>query len=111
MDLTFHPRFDCAICPTRCDGRSKSAYAFEDGVPLFIIWRVKRPCLGEGYWDQHIGPLIAIGNRYRDHRTWRRASTDSDYVDGEHKGVVVNYHFSLRELRPLEELLLQMAEL
>jgi hypothetical protein len=204
MDLTFRPRFDCAICPTRCDGRSKSAYVFEDdvalseaaedwlaghlgdaldvdvykapaqrhglpdlalirgdrvlarvevkaqgrafmavqrllpeadllpyetvalnlsdikryaaqyrldGVPLFIIWRVKRPCLGEGYWGQHIGPLIAIGNRYRDHRTWRRASTDSDYVGGEHKGVVVNYHFSLRELRLLEELLLQMAEL
>jgi hypothetical protein len=204
MDLTFRPRFDCAICPTRCDGRSKSAYVFEDdvalseaaedwlaghlgdaldvdvykapaqrhglpdlalirgdrvlarvevkaqgrafmavqrllpeadllpyetvalnlsdikryaaqyrldGVPLFIIWRVKRPCLGEGYWGQHIAPLIAIGNRYRDHRTWRRASTDSDYVDGEHKGVVVNYHFSLKELLPLEALVEQMAGL
>jgi len=204
MDLTFHPRFDCQLCPTRCDGRSKSAYVFEDdvalseaaedwlarhlsdvlgvdvykapaqrqglpdlalirgdrvlarvevkaqgrafmavqrllpgadllpyetvalnlsdirryaaqyrldGVPLFIIWRVKRPCLGEGYWGQHIGPLIAIGNRYRDQRTWRRASTDSDYVDGEHRGVTVNYHFSLKELLPLEELVVEMAGL
>ncbi len=34
MDLTFHPRFDCAICPTRCDGRSKSAYIFEEDVAL-----------------------------------------------------------------------------
>lgn len=202
MDLTFHPRFDCAICPTRCDGRSKSAYIFEedvalseaaeewlaghladalavdvyrapaqrhglpdlalirgdrvlarvevkaqgrafmavqrllpqadllpyetvalnlsdikryaaqyrlDGVPLYLIWRVKRPCLGEGYWGQHIGPLMAIGDRYRERRTWRRASTDSDYVDGQHRGVTVNYHFSLKELLPLAELVEEMA--
>ncbi len=82
-----------------------------DGVPLFIIWRVKRPCLGEGYWGQHIGPLIALGNRYREQRTFRRASTDSDIVDGQHRGVTVNYHFSLQELLPLEELLLMLAEL
>ncbi len=202
MDLTFHPRFDCTICPTRCDGRSKRAYIFEedvalseaaeewlaghladalavdvyrapaqrhglpdlalirgdrvlarvevkaqgrafmavqrllpqadllpyetvalnlsdikryaaqyrlDGVPLYLIWRVKRPCLGEGYWGQPIGPLMAIGDRYRERRTWRRASTDSDYVDGEHRGVTVNYHFSLKELLPLAELVEQMA--
>ncbi len=34
MDLTFQPRFDCQLCPTRCDGRSKSAYVFEDDVAL-----------------------------------------------------------------------------
>lgn len=204
MDLTYAPHFNCELCPTRCDGRSKSAYVFEDdvalseaaedwlaghladalgvdvykapprrhglpdlalirgdrvlarvevkaqgrafmavqrllphanllpyetvalnlsdikryaaqyrmdGVPLFLIWRVKRPCLGEGYWGQHIEPLMQIGNRYRDHRTWRRASTDSDYVEGEHRGVTVNYHFSLRELLPLAELLPLLAAL
>lgn len=204
MDLTFHSRFDCQLCPTRCDGRSKSAYVFEDdvalseaaedwlaghlsdvlgvdvykapaqrhglpdlalirgdrvlarvevkaqgrafmavqrllpeadllpyetvalnlsdirryaaqyrldGVPLFIIWRVKRPCLGEGYWGQHIEPLMAIGNRYRDQRTWRRASTDSDVVDGQHRGVTVNYHFSLKELLPLDALVVEIAGL
>lgn len=202
MDLTFQPRFDCAVCPTRCDGRSKGAYVFEDdvalseaaedwlashlsdvlgvdvykapaqrhglpdlalirgdrvlarvevkaqgrafmavqrllpqadllpyetvvlnlsdirryaalyradGVPLYVIWRVKRPCLGEGYWGQHVAALIAIGNRFRDARTYRRASTDSDYVDGQHYGVTVNYHFSLRELLPLEELMPMLA--
>ena len=31
-DLEFSPRFDCAICPTRCDGKSKSEYVFEDDV-------------------------------------------------------------------------------
>lgn len=198
MDLTFQPRFDCQLCPTRCDGRSKAAYVFEEdvalsagaeawlaehlavalgvevrsappqrrglpdlellrdtkllarvevkaqgrafmaverllpqadlrpyetvalnlsdirryaalyraeGVPLFVVWRVKRPCLGEGYWGHHIEALMAVGNRYRDRRVWRRASTPSDVVDGEHRGVTVNYHFSLRELLPLEELL------
>lgn len=204
IDLTYGSRFDCAICPTRCDGRSKSAYVFEedvalseeaedwlarhladqlrvdvykaparshgppdlalirgdrvlarvevkaqgrafmaverllpaadlrpyetvalnlsdirryaalyrdDHVPTFLIWRVKRPCLGEGYWGQHIEPLMAIGSRYRDARTFRRASTDSDYEEGEHRGVTVNYHFSLCELLPLAEVVQQMAAL
>ena len=198
INLDYGPTFDCAICPTRCDGRSKTAYVFEDDVaaseaaedwlaehlasaldvdvykapaqrhgppdlalirgervlarvevkaqgrafmaverllpaadlrpyetvalnlsdikrytaqylanrvPTYLIWRVRRPCLGEGYWGQHIETLIEIGNHYRDARTFRRASTDSDYVDGEHRGVTVNYHFSLRELLPLERLL------
>lgn len=201
IDLTYSPRFDCAICPTRCDGRSKTAYVFEDdvaaseaaedwlaeqlaaaldvdvykapaqrhglpdlalirgdrvlarvevkaqgrafmaverllpaadlrpyetvalnlsdikryaaqfrsdGAPIWLIWRVRRPCLGEGYWGQHIAALIEIGNRYRDARTFRRASTDSDYVDGQHRGVTVNYHFSLRELLPLDRLIGEM---
>ena len=200
-DLEFSPRFDCAICPTRCDGKSKSEYVFEDDVaaseeaedwlaghlwmaldvdvytaparrhglpdlalirgdrvlarvevkaqgrafmaverllpdadlrpyetvalnlsdirryaaqyredqiPTYLIWRVRRPCLGEGYWGQHIDALIEIGNQYRDDRTWRRASTESDYVDGEHRGVTVNYHFSLRELLPLPTLVEEM---
>ncbi|MCB0227736.1 MAG: hypothetical protein KDH90_01085, partial [Anaerolineae bacterium] len=182
LDLTYSQRFDCAICPTRCDGRSKSEYVFEydvaeseeaedwlaehlwmaldvdvytaparrhglpdlalvrgdrvlarvevkaqgrafmaverllpnadlrpyetvalnlsdirryaaqyreNHIPTFIIWRVRRPCLGEGYWGQNIDALIDIGNHYRDDRTFRRASTDSDYVDGEHRGVTV----------------------
>lgn len=204
MDLTFQPRFDCELCPTRCDGRSKSAYIFEDDValseaaedwlaehlasalgvdvhkapaqrhglpdlalirgdrvlarvevkaqgrafmavqrllphadllpyetvalnfsdlkryaaqyradpvPTFIIWRVKRPCLGEGFWGQRLEILMAIGNRYRHKRTFRRASTASDIVDGEHRGVTVNYHFSLKELLPFDELLTQMSAL
>ena len=201
INLDYSAKFDCDVCPTRCDGRSKSEYVFEDDVaaseeaedwlaehlwmaldvdvytaparrhglpdlalvrgdrvlarvevkaqgrafmaverllpnaelrpyetvalnlsdirryaaqyrenhiPTFIIWRVRRPCLGEGYWGQNIETLIEIGNHYRDDRTFRRASTDSDYVDGEHRGVTLNYHFSLRELLPLETLLVHM---
>ena len=197
VDLNYSARFDCNICPTRCDGRSKSAYIFEDdvaaseaaedwlaeqlaaaldvdvykapgqrrglpdlalirgdrvlarvevkaqgrafmaverllpdadlrpyetvalnlsdirryaaqyrlsSVPTWLIWRVRRPCLGEGYWGQSIEALMEIGDHYREARTFRRSSTDSDYVDGEHLGVTVNYHFGLRELLPLETL-------
>ncbi|MCW3082182.1 hypothetical protein [Segetibacter sp.] len=32
------------------------------------------------------------------HRTFRRKSGDGDIVDGVHKGVTVNFHFSLKEL-------------
>jgi hypothetical protein len=43
--------------------------------------------------------------------TRRRVSTDSDYVDSEHRSVTVNYHFSLGELLPLEELVVEKARL
>ena len=42
--------------------------------------------------------------KYGEKRRYRRESTRSDFVNGVHKGVTVNYHFSLRELLPLEEL-------
>lgn len=194
LDLTFQRRFNCAVCSTRCDGRSKSAFIFTDdvalsaqaedwllqhltevlglpvrktigevhglpdleiirdhkviarvevkaqgrafmaierilprsnlrpyeaialnlsdleryialyqreGIPLFLVWRVQRPCLGEGYWGQSISRLQEIYQEYGDSRRYRRNSTLSDYVDGQHRGVTVNYHFSLRELLPL----------
>ncbi|WP_129677302.1 hypothetical protein [Candidatus Chloroploca sp. Khr17] len=194
FDLTFQPRFNCAICSTRCDGRSKSAFIFTDDValsvqaedwilqhfqevlglsvykaageihglpdleiirgqkiiarvevkaqsrafmsierllpksnlhpyeavalnlsdlkryitlyqrediPLFLVWRVQRPCLGEGYWGHSVTRLQEIYQHYQGDRRYRRRSTLSDYVDGQHCGVTVNYHFSLRELLPL----------
>lgn len=196
-DLRFQAKYNCAVCRTRCDSTSKSAYIFQDDVllsaeaedwltgrlssslamqvrktiaqahglpdlelvqnervvarvevkaqgrafmlvqqllphadlrpyetvalnlsdleryisyyqteqiPTFIIWRVRRPCLGEGYWGQHIEVLQHIRNRYGSRRRFRRRSTTSDYVDGQHKGVTVNYHFSLQELVPLEQI-------
>jgi GR25 family glycosyltransferase involved in LPS biosynthesis len=196
LDLNYQSRYDCDICPTRCDGRSKTTYIFEDDValsekaenwllnhlqavlgltvrkapaqahglpdleiirdnqvvgrvevkaqgrafmsvarllpqgnlrpyetlalnlsdleryialhkieqkPIYIVWRVKRPCIGEGYWGQSIETFSAIYAKYGVRRRYRRASTESDIVNGEHKGVTVNYHFSLRELLPLEE--------
>ncbi len=71
---------------------------------IYIIWRVQRPCLGLGFWGQHISVLKTILEEYGRKRRYRRRSTRSDYVNGVHKGVTVNYHFSLRELRYIDEL-------
>lgn len=195
VDLRFQEKYDCNLCQTRCDGRSKSEYVFKDdvalseeaedwvlnqlattmkltvkktvaeahGIPdieileddsvigrvevkaqgrtfmsvrrllpessllpyetvalnlsdlqryihikstdklhLFIVWRVRRPCLGEGYWGNEIGNLEEILMNIGSKRRFRRASTPSDYNDGIHKGVTVNYHFSLKELYHFE---------
>jgi len=43
--------------------------------------------------------LEKIYNTAKDKRRFRRKSGKGDIVDGIHKGVVVNYHFSLKELK------------
>ena len=74
-----------------------------DKLPLFIVWGLKnRPCIVPKnkvlFFYQHIEPLEKIYNHYKDQRRFRRASGSGDVVDGVHKGVVVNWHFSLAEL-------------
>jgi hypothetical protein len=80
-------------------------------VPLFLVWHVRRPCLGEGYWGAPITALERLWRRYGERRQFRRKSAPSDYVDGQHKGVVVNYHFSLNELESLDEVQLAIQRL
>jgi len=82
-----------------------------DQVPIFVIWHVSRPCLGSVYFGNEISVLESVLNLYRDKRTFRRASTKSDYVNGEHKGVVVNFHFSLKEMIDLEDIIQRIANL
>ena len=72
-------------------------------MPLFIIWGVlSRPCFIPvhkiHYYYQDIKILKTIYQHYGDKRRFRRRSGKGDVVDGQHKGVVVNYHFSLIEL-------------
>ncbi len=54
---------------------------------------------GKCFFSQNLDELQKIrlmdNNNYR---RFRRASGDGDMVNGVHKGVVVNYHFSIREL-------------
>ena len=75
----------------------------EEQKPIFIVWGLKnRPCIvpqgKEKFFYQHIEELQRIYNKYKEKRRFRRASGSGDVVDGEHKGVVVNWHFSLGEL-------------
>lgn len=69
--------------------------------PIFVVWWVRRPCIDQGYWGQRLEVLESLHQRYGSTRRFRRASTQSDVVDGVHKGVTVNYHFSLKELLPI----------
>ena len=51
------------------------------------------------YFHQNIQELEKIRlNDKNNSRKFRRASGIGDVVNGQHKGVLVNYHFSLNEL-------------
>lgn len=76
-------------------------------VPIYIMWVLaERPCiLGNKKamcFYNHIKEFERILSYYGDKRRFHRASGKGDVVDGQHKGVVVNYHFSISELKPFE---------
>jgi hypothetical protein len=73
------------------------------GVTTVILWvLLNRMCLvpqnGYRLFFQTLQELEKI---YGDNicRTFRRKSGEGDVVDGVHKGVTVNFHFSLKELK------------
>lgn len=72
--------------------------------PIFILWCVEnRPCIVPNektmYFYQDIKILKTIYDEVKDKRKFRRESGYGDVVNGKHLGVVVNYHFSLNELK------------
>jgi hypothetical protein len=76
----------------------------KEKLPIYVIWCVFcRPCVLQGkekrFFYQEIDILKEIRQADKfDARKYRRASGKGDVVAGKHKGVVVNYHFSLHEL-------------
>ena len=71
---------------------------------IFIFWVVlNRPCIvsvnDERYYYRLASELKPIYLTENDKRRFRRKSGEGDVVNGEHKGVTVNYHFSLKELK------------
>lgn len=74
-------------------------------VPIYVLWVLsERPCIvppgQHQYFYQNITVLEEIYNHYTNKRRFKRKSGKGDIVNNQHKGVVVNYHFSLRELLP-----------
>lgn len=74
---------------------------------IYIMWiLLNRPCIvkenSENFYIQDINNLQEIFNKEKEHRRFRRKSGVGDVVNGEHKGVVVNYHFSLNELNKVQ---------
>lgn len=75
-----------------------------ENVPTYIVWGLlNRPCVvpfGKlHYYHQNILGLKKIYEQQHRKRRFRRKTGKGDIVNGEHKGVVVNYHFSLKELK------------
>ncbi len=76
----------------------------DHNLQIFIFWALlNRPCvLGEeeaNYYYRLVSELKPIWQKEGDKRKFRRKSGKGDEVDGKHKGVTVNYHFSLKELK------------
>jgi len=101
------PEADLAPSETLALNQSDLIRYFEiyrkDPKPVFIVWGLKnRPCIvpqgKEKFYYQHIEELQRIYHKYKKKRMFRRASGEGDVIDGVHKGVVVNWHFSLGEL-------------
>lgn len=83
---------------------------------IFIAWVVSnRPCILKDtkklVFFQDIESLRKTFGVYDMKRRFRRRSGEGDVVNGEHKGVVVNYHFSLNELLNGVELLINAVNL
>lgn len=79
----------------------------EHGLVVFIFWAVlNRPCLipsnAAKYYYRLASELKPIWEREKDKRKFRRKSGEGDVVNGEHKGVTVNFHFSLNEMKVWE---------
>jgi hypothetical protein len=76
----------------------------KEKIPTFVLWCLKnRPCINFNnenfYCYQNIIELEKIRKTDSNNsRKFKRAAGIGDVVNGEHKGVLVNYHFSLNEL-------------
>lgn len=76
---------------------------------VYLMWCVEnRPCIVEPgktrYFYQSAARLKEIYTLFQDKRRFRRKSGYGDVVNGQHKGVVVNYHFSIDELEETQDL-------
>jgi hypothetical protein len=74
------------------------------GVTTVIVWvLLNRLCIVPNnsfkLFFQTSNALKAIYSTQKTYRTFRRKSGSGDVVDGVHKGVTVNFHFSLNELK------------
>lgn len=76
-------------------------------ISTSIVWvLLNRPCIIKEeqrlYFFQTIDKLKSLYEKAGNRRRFRRKSGEGDIVEGQHKGVTVNYHFSLKELRRWE---------
>ncbi len=73
-------------------------------TPISILWvLMNRPCIitdnDKRFFYQKTTKLKEIYQNEQNKRKFRRESGKGDIVNGIHKGVTVNYHFSINELK------------
>jgi len=76
-------------------------------IPIFVVWKFDRPCsdLGGITVFQDVAELKKIYDNRGLGRYFGRATVASDMRNGIKMGITDKYHFSLRECRPIEELI------
>lgn len=96
--------FECVDNDLRDHGKS---------VPIYIVWKFDRPCadLGGITVFQEIKILKGIYEKRGNNRSFERKTVESDIVDGVKRGITGKYHFSIRECRPIEELIQEINSL
>ncbi|MEE2002817.1 hypothetical protein QWY20_15255 [Alkalimonas sp. MEB108] len=84
---------------------------YRRNVPLFVVWMFNRPCddIGGITVFQEIDKLrkIHAEHPYRRHD---RGTASNDFVAGVKRGITAKYHFSIKETRPIEDLLPAIAQ-
>jgi len=76
----------------------------DDNIRIVVVWfLLKRLCIVNAndynLYFATADELERIYKTQKSKRTFKRKSGEGDVVNGVHKGVTVNYHFSLRELQ------------
>lgn len=82
-------------------------------IPIFVVWKFDRPCedIGGITIFQEIDKLKEIYDTCGSKREFERKSTQSDMVGTQKRGITEKYHFSIRECRPIEEIVNEIIKL
>ena len=79
-------------------------------VPIFVVWKYDKPCadLGGITVFQEISELKNIYVARGKNRKFERKTVESDMEHGHKLGITSKYHFSLKECRPIEDLIAEI---
>lgn len=82
-------------------------------IPTFVVWHLGRPCaeLNGITVFQECQGLKTIFNQKGKSRVYDRKTGTGDFKDGTQMGITKKYHFSVRECRPIEELVGELQTL
>lgn len=87
------------------DCKKKDFTMLNREIPIFVVWKFDRPCndIGGITIFQEVDILNAIYNKHPE-RCFDRESAPTDFDRGTKKGITKKYHFSIKETRPIWEL-------